>query len=663
MCGIFGLVKSKQFELNDRDIKKNIEHLFILSESRGKESSGIAVKNINSNTINILKEPIPAHFLIKKSEYDDFFSRSITEDSSLAIIGHSRLVTNGSEKDNYNNQPVIKGGMVAVHNGIVVNVNDLWKKYSGDIKKEYEVDTEIFLDILRLNIKNTGSLIRAVQKTFSEIEGAVSIAVIFDDINKVLLATNTGSLYYYLSDNNEFLYFASERYILNKFLKKARIEGGCSEINAGFGKLIDMADINIQDFSIDENDHEKKDSIIFQNEKSIINDLSPEYENNKNINFLKNYSKDILEYNIEAISKLKRCTKCLLPETFPFIIYDEKGVCNYCHNHKMIDYRGEDKLKDIISRYKKKGKHDCIVPFSGGRDSSYGLHYLKKVLGLNPISFTYDWGMVTDLARRNQARMCGKLGIEHILLSADIRKKRSNIRKNVLAWLKNPDLGIIPLFMAGDKQVHYYIHKIKEQNNINLNIWMANQLERTFFKVGFCGIAPEFYKQRTDHLSFLKNLKMSSYYLNQYIKNTSYINSSLYDTIWAYFSQYFSPRKDYYNLFDFIKWNEDEINSVLLNEYNWEMSPDTKSTWRIGDGTTSFYNYIYYTVAGFTENDTFRSNQIREGLLSREGALEMVNKENRGRYESIKWYCDIIGIDLEETIKTINKIPKLYIKN
>ena len=94
------------------------------------------------------------------------------------------------------------------------------------------------------------------------------------------------------------------------------------------------------------------------------------------------------------------------------------------------------------------------------------LHYVAKVLGMKPIAYTYDWGMVTDLARRNISRMCGELGVEHILISADIRKKRENIRKNVSAWLRKPDLGTIPLFMAGDKQFFYYANLLRKQMNI-----------------------------------------------------------------------------------------------------------------------------------------------------------------------------------------------------
>ncbi len=92
-----------------------------------------------------------------------------------------------------------------------------------------------------------------------------------------------------------------------------------------------------------------------------------------------------------------------------------------------------------------------IVAFSGGRDSSYGLHYVKNVLKMNPVAFTYDWGLVTDLARRNQARVCGKLGVEHIIRSADITAKRRYVRKNIEAWLKKPELGMVTLLMAGDR--------------------------------------------------------------------------------------------------------------------------------------------------------------------------------------------------------------------
>ena len=167
--------------------------------------------------------------------------------------------------------------------------------------------------------------------------------------------------------------------------------------------------------------------------------------------------------NKEKIAHLKRCTQCLLPETFPFIEFNTHGVCNKCLEYEKQKIKGAQALEEIVEKYRRNnGEPDCIVAFSGGRDSSYSLHYIKKVLGLTPLVYSYDWGMITDLARRNQARMCGKLGVEHILVSADIRHKRKNIHKNVSAWLKSPHLGTIPLFMAGDKQYFYFARKAEK---------------------------------------------------------------------------------------------------------------------------------------------------------------------------------------------------------
>ncbi len=92
------------------------------------------------------------------------------------------------------------------------------------------------------------------------------------------------------------------------------------------------------------------------------------------------------------------------------------------------------------------------------------------------------------------------------------------------------------------------------------------------------------------------------------------------------------------------------------------MSTGTKQTWRIGDGTASFYNFIYHTAAGFTENETFRSEQVRRGMITREKAIKFIESENRPRYESIKSYLSIIGVgdQFNQIIERIDQIPKTY---
>ena len=268
--------------------------------------------------------------------------------------------------------------------------------------------------------------------------------------------------------------------------------------------------------------------------------------------------------------------------------------------------------------------------------------------------------MVNDLARRNIARVCGKLGVENILVSADISWKRENIRKNILAWLKKPHLGMVPLFMAGDKYFFYYTDRVKKQTGLRLNIWGINPLENTDFKVGFLGVPPDHHKKRIYSLSAKRQVKLLLKMGKNILDNPQYLNRSVWDTLGSFVSRSVVPHRDYYHMYDYYRWDEKEIEKLVLDEYQWETAIDTKTTWRIGDGTAPFYNYIYYTVAGFSEYDTFRSNQIREGMLSRDEGLRLVTIENQPRYPSIKWYTEILNLDFQSTINHINSIPKLY---
>ncbi|MEO6304275.1 MAG: glucosamine 6-phosphate synthetase [Bacteroidia bacterium] len=671
MCGIFGVIAKANSKLSESFITKVLENVARLSIARGKDSSGLVFKNNALKNFDLVKGDIPVFELLKAKEYKAFLATELGEykkGNTFQAIGHARLVTNGSQLQEENNQPVIKDGIIGIHNGIIVNADGLWQNNSH-LKREYEIDTEILLALIRDKLKKDQSLDKAVSDTLEEIEGTVSTALFFNDRHDLVLATNNGSLYYII--NKDYLIFASEEFFLRTLVNKAGIQDATITAVKAFEGLI----FNTKTFAIQK---------IFQkepNQKHISETHEAFAVNKKNLKgsfdkevvidpsaFINRAKEkhlyDLLEDNTEAIKKIKRCTKCLLPETFPFIYYDVKGECNYCKNYKpKIQIQSFDQLKELVAPYKRKDGHpDCIVPFSGGRDSTYSLHIIKKELGLNPIAFTYDWGMVTDLARRNIARVCGKMGVENIVVSADINWKRENIRKNIIAWLKTPHLGMIPLFMAGDKYFFYYCDRVKKQTGIDLNIWGINHLENTDFKTGFAGLPPKFDKKRIYSLSIKNQLNLFGFVGKNLIRNPGYINQSVFDSLGSFAVRYLAPKRDYFHLFDYYKWDEKELEELILKEYNWEKAIDTDSTWRIGDGTASFYNYIYHTVAGFTENDTFRSNQIREGLITREEALAKIYEENKVRYETLRWYIEIIGLDFTEVITAINKIPKLYLK-
>jgi predicted glutamine amidotransferase len=661
MCGIFGLIVAPRANLNMKRSRQTVDRLFVLSESRGKEAAGLAF--LGDEKIDILKMPQPASVLIKSKEYKNLWRVAERQRDTFALIGHARLVTNGSQVFNKNNQPVIKEGLVAVHNGIVTNVEELWLKFD-QLKKETGVDTEVILALINKFLAEGEKTVDVLVKVYNLIEGMASLAFFSATENKFFLSTNNGSLYYCYHQDRGILVFASEKYILKKIIKKNLGDvfdlKDIKHLESKTGLVIDLARVEGNNFSFSS----PEDKIVDGNRKRRnINLVSlPEMvvATEEQVGEVPADFFSLVEERQKEIQNLRRCTKCILPETFPFIEFDEDGICNYCHNYQKIKIKGEEELKIIADKYRRSdGKADCLMTFSGGRDSSFCLHYVKNVLKLNPVAYSYDWGMITDLGRRNQARMCGRLGVEHILISADIRKKRENIRKNVLAWLKKPDLGTVPLFMAGDKQYFYYANKLKKLLKIDLIIIGTNFLEKTYFKAAFGGAKIKFKSQRPYSLSFINKMRLGLYYLKSFIINPAYFNSSLIDTFTGFLSFYFISHK-YLNIYDYLPWDEKEIETVLKEKYNWEISSDTKTTWRIGDGTASFYNYIYYMVTGFTENDTFRSNQIREGNITREDALRRSREDNQIRWESIQWYCQTVGIDFEKTIRTINEIKKLY---
>ena len=683
MCGIFGLYASKGSELSYKFAESTLKELFRLSESRGKEASGLAFTA--DKNLYLYKKQIPASSLIKSDPFKNYLTTILKNnfnyhkilDSPLSIIGHSRLVTNGSLENNKNNQPVLAGSIVGVHNGIVTNDLALWGKFPS-IDRKYEIDTEIIFSLIDLfsNERKKG-LIDSVVETFSFLEGSASIALI-NKRGESILATNTGSLYYCLNKSNTVFIFASERIYLEEIIRKNKIsDHTISKINPGSGCYIDPLNFTVLHFDLcDKESYRKLDNVEKKALHNIIDLSCTDYKYKKESGSLgkrfKPYnmrnlydgelSETILQNN-EIFDSLRRCTKCILPETAPNIIFDEDGVCNYCKDYQNLKIKGPHALEKYISKFRKNSdRPDCLVAFSGGRDSSYALHYIKTKLDLNPLAFTYDWGMITDLARRNQARICGKLGIEHIIFSANLEDKRRNIKLNVDAWLKRPELGMVPLFMAGDKFFFYYSNMLKKKYGLVLEIWAGNKLEKSFFKTGFAGV-----KERSDdtasgnrtYLDCNSKVKLTFYYIKNIIMNLSYLNPSIYESMLSYMIYFILPH-NYLRFSDYIKWDEQEIISTLRNEYDWETARDTTTTWRIGDGTAAFYNYIYNTVAGFTENDTLRSNQIRENIISREKALKMVREENINRYDSIKEYCGVIGVDFCKMLNVVESIPKLY---
>lgn len=602
MCGIFGACGS---DFGTRDLTVLARH----AEQRGQDSSGIMA--FRPDGYAVWRGPRPITRLL----------REVNLDAAPFAMGHSRLVTNGMA----DNQPVLREGICVIHNGIVVNDEELWACLRK--QRQLEIDSEVIAAIAAEALEDGASPEELSTLILNRCQGTVAAVMAIPRLGKLLLFSNNGSLY--LGKRAETTFFASEAFPLAQLR--------CHDIQ----QIMEGVILEIPE------------------SVSIVEHESTPFERTNLIPLLGASLSEERMLSYEE-PELRRCSRCVLPETMPFIEFGPENVCNYCVHYKPRMRRAEDELKFIVERYRRSHGSDCIVPFSGGRDSSYALHVAVNELELRPVAYTYDWGMVTDLGRRNISRMCAELRVENIVIAADIAKKREHIRKNLSAWLKAPHLGLLSLLTAGDKHFFQHIETVKRQTGVLLNIWGINPLETTHFKAGFLGVPPDFQESGVYSRGFPKQIRYQALRFRAMAQSPAYFNSSLWDTLSGEYYRSFMPKSDYYHLFDYYPWDEGVVDTALAN-YSWERAPDTQTTWRIGDGTAAFYNYVYYTSAGFTEHDTFRSNQVREGILTRDEALALVQEENRPRYPNVKWYLDAVGLDFPSVIQVVNSMPKVWL--
>lgn len=612
MCGIFGY-----FDLENSKVFYDIGKY---SETRGKEASGLV--NISQNTQKILKFPVPfSNKKVKKSIKE--FNNST---NFSTYIGHTRLKTHGDQNLDKNNQPVVSEKIVLVHNGILVNYKELISDFN--LQTRSQLDSEIIPILINRNIEKLG-LLDSLKFAINEFSGEVSIAGSYKNGERYFLYTNTGSIYY-LKNKSKVIFFSSEEWITESISKKYNIEGEVFQLHSNSGIILDS-------------DHQIIES--FSQKCNGVERIAPLFDD-----VIKNYKKEN-----PKMPNVKRCKKCILPETVPFLNFNDIGICNYCIEHKPHHYGDIKDMLDILEK-----EENIVVGFSGGRDSSYGLSILKSLLNKNFIAVSFDWGMVTDLARRNQARVVGKLGVEHVWVSADIIKKRKNIKKNFIAWLSKPEMGMIPILMAGDKEWQKQLLHAAKNKSTDYVVQFQSPYEHTYFKYGYAGVKPHFSeKNRIEKSStnFIYTFRIAFYYLKNFILNPRYFNSSLLDTMKGFFSFYFKTGH-ILSLFENFEYVEDKVNNYLQQNFLWECDLSTPTTWRIGDGTAPVYNYIYWIYGGFTENDFYRSNQIREGKLTRDSALSKIKYENQPRYDLMKEYCKLIDLDYEFMINKLENFKK-----
>lgn len=143
---------------------------------------------------------------------------------------------------------------------------------------------------------------------------------------------------------------------------------------------------------------------------------------------------------------MRRCTRCILPETYPGISFDAEGVCNYCRSYEErgdpltpeLRAKNSAQLERLLVSGRGSGLYDCLVGMSGGKDSTYVAHVLKEKYALRILGYTLDNGFLSDTAKANILQTVDKLGIDHVYV-----RPRFEILRRIFAHLITTETGCV----------------------------------------------------------------------------------------------------------------------------------------------------------------------------------------------------------------------------
>lgn len=349
---------------------------------------------------------------------------------------------------------------------------------------------------------------------------------------------------------------------------------------------------------------------------------------------------------------MKECSVCCLPETQDGITFDEQGKCNVCEQIEIkkhvVDWeKRKEALEKLCDKFRGKSTYDCIVPFSGGKDSTYQLWYLVEVLKMKPLVFSYDHGFYRPLHLENRERTLKKIGVDFLTFKSNWKIVRELMleslkRKGDFCW--HCHCGIysgamqmavkfkIPLIFWGQPNAEYdsYGYSYEEievvdekQYNryINLGITAEDMI----------GMLPDWVQMRDldifrfPKLEELRELGVVSVRLGSYIP--------------------WDPRTIADDIQEKLGWKFTEVEGIP-GEYGWE---------KIECMFTGIRDYLKYIKRGFGRTTFLVSIDIREKRKNKQKALELIKEFDGKRPASMDLFLELLDISEDEFMEIMLK--------
>ena len=323
---------------------------------------------------------------------------------------------------------------------------------------------------------------------------------------------------------------------------------------------------------------------------------------------------------------MKYCKKCLYPDTKPQLVFNEDGICSACSNSDLkekINWDDKEKeLRGILEEFKSKdgSNYDCIIPVSGGKDSTFQTYVIKKVYGLNPLVVNFHPLDQTEIGKKNLENL-KRIGVDCIEFTAnpEIYLKLARYGLTELGDFQWPEhIGIftvpvqiavrykIPLIIWGENpQLEYGQPTDIEKDTILDRDW--NEKNGGYF---LDKIKPQ---DMTKYGFDLNDLKPYLYPTDEEIREVGVTGVFLGSYIkWDIFKQL-------------------ELVKTLGFSENEENKEGTYNKWENLDVYfTVFHDYFKFLKYGFGRTTDHVSIEIRYGRMTREKGIELV-KEYEGK--------------------------------
>ncbi len=339
---------------------------------------------------------------------------------------------------------------------------------------------------------------------------------------------------------------------------------------------------------------------------------------------------------------LNYCTKCVMPSTKPDLMFDDDGVCNACRNYenrKAIDWDARKaELAIILDKYKNKigSNWDCIVPVSGGKDSTYQVIRMLQ-LDLNPLCVTSTTCDLSELGRKNIENI-KRLGVDYIEVSPNprVRAKLNRIgleQVGDISWPEHVGIFTIPVRAA-------------VQFNVPLIVWGENS-QNEYGGPAAAADNNVLNRRWLEEFGGLLGMRVSDLIEHNDIRQRDLIN-------YTYPSDEELARVGVTGLFlgHYLPW--DGLANVLISQangfttYNKVVEGSMVSYENLDNHQTGIHDYFKFLKFGFGRATDLACMHIRRQRLTRQDGLEIV-----GRLDGIfPW--EYLGKSLEEILKPLD---------